>query len=218
MASILQQLDAQIAALFADWNIYTTLICGALVLSVAYPVFFSSEPDLHPFLLARQSSPAYVRQPGESSVYRSFETPHGSPLRRGLNVKDPGAPKWTSGRDGNLRDIWQQAMKGPVSSEVEGTETKAAGNLVTVLGEEEVIKHDWEKLTKDLNAVGQHLREHGGKRVAIYLPNSVEIIVSFFGIYLYPRIDLVANLMAQHPHFTALHLFFYLTNVMSPML
>ena len=178
-SSFIERLDAQLASLFADWNIYTTLICGLLVLYVAYPVFFSREPDLHPFLLARQSSPSYVRQPGESAVYRSLETPHGYPLRKGLNVKDPEAPKWTSGRDGNLRDIWQQAVRGPAASG--GDRVGSNGTLHTVLGKEEVISHQWEKLTKDLNALGQHLRDHGGKRIAIYLPNSVETIVSLFG-------------------------------------
>jgi len=177
--SILQRFDAQLEALFGDWNLYTTLICGVLVLFVAYPLFYSREPDLHPFFLARQSSPSYVRQPGESATYRSLDTPHGYPLRSGLNVKDPGAPKWTSGRDGNLKDIWQQAAKGPIPPD--GSKAGETGKLFTVLGTEELITHDWDRLTKDLHAVGHHLRNHGGKRVAIYLPNSVEMVVTLFG-------------------------------------
>ena len=177
--SLLQQLDSQLEALFAGWSLYTTLICGVLVLYVAYPLFFSREPDFHPFLLARQSSPSYVRQPGESATYRSLDTPHGYPLRKGLNIKDPGAPKWTTGRDGDLKDIWKQAVKGPVDSE--GSGSGGNGRIITVLGKEEVIEREWDKLTKDLNAVGQHLRDHGGKRVAIYLPNSVEMLIALFG-------------------------------------
>lgn len=50
-----------------------------------------------------------------------------------------------------------------------------------MLGREELIQHGWEKLTRDLNAVGQHVRDHGGRRVAVYLPNSVEMVVSLFG-------------------------------------
>ena len=174
--SLLQQLDSQLQALFAGWNIYTTLICGALLLCVAYPLFFSVEPDLHPFFLTHQSSPSPVRQPGESAIYRSLD---GYRLRTGLNVKEPGAPKWADGRDGDLRDIWQQASNGVVTAE--GAKAPEHGRLITILGKEEVIKHDWAKLTKDLNAVGQHLRDHGCKRVAICLPNSVETIVSLFG-------------------------------------
>ena len=177
--SLLQQLDSQLQALFAGWNIYTTLICGVLVLCVAYPLFFSKEPDLHPFFLTHQSSPTPVRQPGESAIYRSLETSHGYRLRTGLNVKEPGAPKWTDGRDGDLRDIWQQASNGVVTAD--GAKNPEHGRLITILGKEEVIKHDWAKHTKDLNAVGQHLRDHGCKRVAICLPNSVETVVSLFG-------------------------------------
>lgn len=94
-------------------------------------------------------------------------------------MKDPGAPKWTSGRDGDLRDIWQQAAKGPITSD--GTKPGETGKLLTVLGTEELITHDWDRLTKDLHGIGNHLRNHGGKRVAIYLPNSVEMVVTLFG-------------------------------------
>ena len=177
--SIFQRLDGQLEALFADWSIYTTLICGVLFLSLTYPLFFYKEPDIHPFLLARQASASYVRQPGESAVYRSLETPHGYPLRSGLNVKDPGAPKWSSGRDGDLRDIWRQALKGVVDPE--GNSTGARGKVISVLGREEVIDRDFETLTKDLVALGQHLKNHGAQRAAIYLPNSAELLTAIFG-------------------------------------
>ena len=177
--SILHQLDGQLEALFADWSIYTTLICGVLVLYLTYPLFFYKEPDIHPFLIARQASASYVRQPGESAVYRSLETPQGYPLRSGLNVKDPGAPKWASGRDGDLRDIWRKALKGVVDSE--GNSTGERGKIISVLGREEIIDHDLETLTKDLIAIGQHLKSHGGRRAAIYLPNSTELLTAIFG-------------------------------------
>lgn len=94
-------------------------------------------------------------------------------------MKDPGAPKWTSGRDGDLRDIWQQAANGSAPSD--GSKPGVTGIVLSVLGKEELIKHEWDELTNDLHAVGQHLRNHGGTRVAIYLPNSVEMVVSLFG-------------------------------------
>ncbi|KAL8822698.1 MAG: hypothetical protein Q9191_006568, partial [Dirinaria sp. TL-2023a] len=181
--SILQRLDGQLEALFADWSIYTTLICGVLFLCLTYPLFLYKEPDIHPFLLARQASASYVRQPGESAVYRSLETPHGYPLRSGLNVKDPGAPRWTSGRDGDFRDVWRQALKGAVDAE--GNTTGARGKLISVLGREEVIDHDFETLTKDLVAIGQHLKSRGGRRAAIYLPNSTELLTAIFASVFY---------------------------------
>lgn len=58
-------------------------------------------------------------------------------LNVGLNVKDPGASKWSRGRDGDLRDVWRQAVRG--TSE-EG-KPSAWGKIMTVLGEEKVIEH-----------------------------------------------------------------------------
>ena len=177
--SILQLLDSQLEQLFAGWNIYTTLICLALVTYLIYPLFFTPEPDTHPFLLARQSQASSVRQPGESAIYRSLETPHGYPLRTGLNVKDPGAQKWTSGRDGDLRDLWKQALNGPTVQD--GKSTGGPGKLLTILGREEVVQYGFDQLTKEINAVGEYVVAHRCARVAMYLPNSVELLVTFFG-------------------------------------
>lgn len=177
--SLLQQLDSQLEYLFAGWNIYTTLICIGLITYLIYPLFFTPEPDTHPFLLARQSSTSHVRQPGESAIYRALETPHGYPLRTGLNVKDPGAQKWTTGRDGDLRDLWRQALKAPLEQDLNNA--GGPGKLLTVLGKEEVVKYGFDQLTKEINAVGEYFVAHGGARIAIYLPNSVELLVTFFG-------------------------------------
>ena len=178
-SSLLQQLDAQLDSLFAGWNIYTTLICIVLGLYLVYPLFYYTEPDTHPMLLARQSSNSYVRQPGESAIYRSLETPHGYSLKSGLNVKDPGAPKWSSGRDGDLRDIWAQVLKGPTGPD--GNPNGSPGKIISVLGKEEVIEHQTSEVMHDINSLGHHLQSHGRRHVAIYLPNSVEMVVSLFG-------------------------------------
>lgn len=58
------------------------------------------------------------------------------PLNTGLNVKDPGASKWSRGRDGDLRDVWRQA----VNSTSEGGKS-TQGKILTVLGAEKVIEH-----------------------------------------------------------------------------
>ena len=177
--SLLQQIDSQLDQLLAGWTIYTTIIALLAVTILVYPLFLSKEPDTHPLLLARQSSASHVRQPGESAVFRSLETPHGYPLRTGLNVKDPGAAKWANGRDGDLRDVWKQAIKAPCGAD--GKPTGEPGKVLTVLGKEEVIEHSFAKLTKEINIVGEYMKEHTGSRVAIYLPNSVELLVAFFG-------------------------------------
>lgn len=179
-ASILQQLDSQLEKILADWSIYTTLIALVLALYLISPLFFYTEPDVHPLLLARQSSASHVRQPKESAVFRSLETPHGYPLKSGLNVKDAGQPKWTSGRDGDLRDVWKRAASGPVDADGKPTGEKT-GKIITTYGKEEVIEYSLEKLSSEINAVGQHMRAHGGNRVAIHMHNSVELLVTLFG-------------------------------------
>ena len=171
--SLLHSVDSYIDGVFAGWNIYTTILTIIFFVYLVYPLFLSQEPDTHPLLLARQSSASPVRQPGESAIYRSQETPHGYPLRAGLNVKDPGSPKWTSGRDGDLKDVWRTALEGD-------SEKKAY--VISVMGKE-TFKHKLEDLTDHINAIGKHIEKQAGKRVAIYLSNSVEFLVAFFGIW-----------------------------------
>lgn len=178
-SSFVQQLDAQLERLFAGYNIYTTLILIGIFTYFVYPLFFSKDPDTHPFLLARQSSASFVRQPGESAIFRSLETPHGYPLRSGLNVKDPGAPKWSSGKDGDLRNVWRKAVQGPTSDD--GKSTGQPGKVLTVLGKAEVVEHKLEDMSKEINALGHFMKQFHDPRVAIYLPNSAELLVTLFG-------------------------------------
>lgn len=178
-SSFIQQLDQQLEKLLSDWSIYTTIIFVSLVAYLLYPVFFHREPDIHPLLLSRQANVAPVRQPGESAIYRAPDIPYGYPLRSGLNVKDPGAPRWQSGRDGDIRDVWKQAIKGPVDSE--GNSSGVPGKIVTILGTEAIVELGFVKLTKEMNALGKHVKDKSGSRVAVYLPNSAEFVVTLFG-------------------------------------
>lgn len=178
--SMFQQLDSQLENILADWNIYTTLIALVLVVFLISPLFLYTEPDVHPLILARQSSASYVRQPKESAIFRSSEILHGYPLKSGLNVKEPGQPKWTSGKDGDLRDVWKRAVSGPVDAEGKPTGGEA-GKVITTYGKEEVIEYSFAKLSCEINAVGQHMKAHGGSRVAIHMHNSVELLVTLFG-------------------------------------
>ena len=178
--SILQQVDSQLENLFAGWNIYTTILALILAAYLVSPLFLYLEPDTHPLLLARQSAASYVRQPQESAVFRSLETPHGYPLKSGLNVKDVGQPKWTSGRDGDLRDVWKRAVLGPVDADGKPTGGES-GKVVATYGKEKAIEYSFAKLSSEINAVGQHMKAHGASRIAIHMPNSVELLVTFFG-------------------------------------
>ena len=138
--NLMLQLDEAITSIIGDWDIYTTAIAAILVTFFAYQVFTSRDPDTHPMLLARQAQASPVRQPGESAVFRSHSAPYGIPLNSGLNIKDPGDSKWARGRDGDLRDIWRRVISGALDRD--GKETGEFGSIMTVLGTENIIKHD----------------------------------------------------------------------------
>ncbi|KAK4179496.1 hypothetical protein QBC36DRAFT_298388 [Triangularia setosa] len=179
--NLLLLLDEGVTGLFKQWNIWTSLIVTLFAGFITYQISTRQDPDIHPFLLARQSQASPVRQPKESSVYRPQAAPHGLPLHTGLNVKDPGANKWARGRDGDLRDIWRQTIAGVQ----EGDDKGAKGRILTVEGTENVKEHDLDALTRQINLIGQHIVGQGGNRVAIYLPNSVELIVTLFACAFY---------------------------------
>lgn len=179
MTNLVEQLDAKLAELLAAWNIYTTLIALVLGAFLVYPLLFWDEPDTHPLLLARQAQPSPIRQPGESVVYRSVEVPYGYPLKTGLNVKDADAPKWSAGRDGDLRDIWHEVVKDASPSSA----ASSASIIMTVYGKDAAFEHDLGDITKAINVIGRHLQTATTSRVAIYLPNSIEYIAAIFSTF-----------------------------------
>ncbi|KAJ6784453.1 hypothetical protein PWT90_09547 [Aphanocladium album] len=181
MSNILETLDAGLTGLFGQWNGYSTGLVTVLVAILGYRILNSTDPDVHPILLARQSTPSSVRNEGESAVYRSPLAPHGMPLNSGLNVKPPGASKWSRGRDGDLRDVWCKVAR--------GGDAGAKGKLLTVHGSQNVEEHNLgrrlthpslDDITRQINLIGQHIAEQGGIRVAVYLPNSIELLAALF--------------------------------------
>ncbi|KAL2133644.1 hypothetical protein VTI74DRAFT_2000 [Chaetomium olivicolor] len=181
-AELLVRLDESVTALFGQWNLWTTVIAVVFAGFLTYQIATRKEADIHPFLLARQAQGSPVRQPGESPIYRSQAAPHGMPLNAGLNVKEPGASKWARGRDGDLRDVWRQAIAGV---QEDGPAKGAKGRVLTVLGTDKVVEHRLADITRQINLIGQHIADHGGNRVAIYLPNSVELVVTLFACAFY---------------------------------
>jgi hypothetical protein len=173
MANAIERVDQQLSLLLADWGVLTTLLALVIAAFVAYPILYPSEPDTHPLLLARQSSVSPVRSKNESALYRSPEVPHGYPLKTGLNVKDEGAARWSPGKNGDMRDIWRVVRRGGENGE--------KGLIMTVLGKEEIIEHDIEELSKEIEIIGMHLKAKGVKSVAIYLPNSIEFLLAISG-------------------------------------
>lgn len=177
--SFISQLDASIGEFFSQWNAASTIIVGLLLIILIYPLFISAEPDIHPFLLARQAAASPIRYPGESATYRSTEIPYGYPLRSGLAIKDPGVSKWVTGRDGDLRDVWRLAVNG--SAKDDGKNVPSTAKISTVLGTEKVIQHDLREVTKDINVVGGFVKKNGGGKVAVCLSNSIELVETIFG-------------------------------------
>jgi acyl-CoA synthetase (AMP-forming)/AMP-acid ligase II len=84
---------------------------------------------------------------------------------------------YSAGKDGDLRDIWRR-----VTGEIplEKSESSGTGKLMTVFGKEEITEHNIADLTKEIAIVGKYLQERGAKRVAVYLPNSVEFLATLF--------------------------------------
>lgn len=96
-------------------------------------------------------------------------------------MKPPGAPAYTAGKDGDLRDIWRR-----VTGEIPLDKNASAGQsgrILTIFGKEDIAEHNTGDLTKEINIIGKYLQEHGAKRVAVYLPNSVEFLASIFSVY-----------------------------------
>jgi hypothetical protein len=187
MSNFIELLDTKLTEALQSWNMYTTLLVVAITSYLIYTVTTAQDPDTHPMSLLSQSVASVVRQPGESAVYRSPDTRYGFPLRTGLNLKSPGAPAWASGKDGDLRDIWRRVtgelppepsatgMGSPSASEV------TPPKILTVMGTEEVIEHPISGITKKIMIVGEHIKKIGGRRVALYLPNSIEFLTAVFG-------------------------------------
>ncbi|KAJ5494949.1 hypothetical protein N7539_000065 [Penicillium diatomitis] len=175
--SVLERVDAAIEGLLAEWSIFTSVIAAALVLFGIYSVVSIKDPDVHPFLLARQSTGSPIRQAGESATFRGLETPYGYPLRQGLGVKDPGTPKWTAGRRGDLRDIWRTAVRGALNED--GTTSGKQGKIYTVLGKR-AVEHTLGQVTQEINVIGRHFQKAGVKTVAVCLTDSIEHLASIF--------------------------------------
>lgn len=146
--NLMLTLDETVTSVLGQWDIYTSTIAAVLIGLFAYQIFTSRDPDAHPMLLARQAQASPVRQPGQSSVFRSHSAPHGIPLNSGLNVKDPSDSKWARGKDGDLRDIWRKTISGVIDQQ--GNATGEIGDIITVLGVENVIKHELGKLSSDI--------------------------------------------------------------------
>ncbi|EMC93947.1 hypothetical protein BAUCODRAFT_214756 [Baudoinia panamericana UAMH 10762] len=197
MSNYLEQTDALLASFLSDWGFLTTILAVVIAGLLAYPFLFAEEPDTHPLLLARQSSSAPVRNKNESAAYRSPEVPYGTSLKSGLNVRDAGAPRWASGKDGDLRDVWREVLRGGSVGD-DGKEVPK-GLVMTVLGREELVEHDITDLSREIGIIGRHLKQAGVKSVAIYLPNGPEYLLTIFSCAFYGLTSVLLPYNQPHP-------------------
>ncbi|RMZ76587.1 hypothetical protein DV737_g4761, partial [Chaetothyriales sp. CBS 132003] len=179
-------LDAIVTDFLSTWSTTTTILLVTLLTILIYPLLTAKDPDVHPYILARQSTPSPIRHPGKSAVYRALDVPHSYPLKSGLGVKDANSPKWSPGRKGDVRDILRQAARGPEDQAGGGFDASKAGKLLTVLGSEKVVEKGIAEVTEQVNAVGWWLKKQEGVgRCAVYLSNSVELLVLVFAAAFY---------------------------------
>jgi hypothetical protein len=178
MANIWEQIDEKLLEVVSAWNLATVVLIVLIVGVGAYSIFTLQDPDIHPMILQRQAYASQVRHKGESAVYRSPETPEGVSLKTGLNTRIPTDPPYSGGRDGDLRYIWKAITGEWPRNATEKSPKKQ--EIRTVYGKEQIETHDLQALNKEIILIGEHLHRHGSKRVAIYLPNSIEFLSTVF--------------------------------------
>ncbi|SZE99912.1 unnamed protein product [Blumeria hordei] len=183
MDNLLLKLDQYVVSIISRWDFLSTVLFAGSIFSFFYLIINHRDPDAHPFLLARQSHPSQVRHEGESAVFRNLSAPHGGPLNSGLNIKVSGISKWAKGKDGDLRDVWRKVVSG--AQDRQGSDTGISGKFYTILGSDKITEHDRADITRAINFIGKHIRQEGGARVAIYLPNSIEFLAALFACSFY---------------------------------
>jgi hypothetical protein len=148
-----------------ELDILSFILLAIIVILLIIPVLFPADPDTFPFILNNQSQPSKVRHPKESAIYRHRDQPHGYPLITGLSLRKG----YEAPRDGDLRDIWEIGLQKNVTLGI-----VRGGRCV------------YEKLSdrqEELKKLGSGLKELAGEngKVAIYLPNTIENLLTSFG-------------------------------------
>lgn len=85
---------------------------------------------------------------------------------------------YSAGKDGDLRDIWRR-VTGEIPLD-KGASSSGSAHIMTVFGKDGVTEHPLEEVTKEIAVIGKHLQGRGTKRVAVYLPNSLEFLCTLF--------------------------------------
>jgi acyl-CoA synthetase (AMP-forming)/AMP-acid ligase II len=104
---------------------------------------------------------------------------------------------YSAGRDGDLRDVWRR-VTGEIPIE-KSSDTSAKGKIMTVLGKEQLIEHSIDDITAEISIIGKYLRDHGAKKVALYLPNSIELLAALFAGAFYGFSPVLIPYNQPHP-------------------
>jgi len=184
MITLLGELDIILLSLVSQADLLTSLLAVLIGLVVTYSLTWSRQPDVHPMILGRQSYVGRVRNINESPIYHSLDAPGGR-MRTGLGIRLAQDRPYAPARDGDLRHIWLvvtgQAVFPTAATRL--VQNKPAGTKQTIftisgLG---AVRHVPDDVTREISAVGCYLRKCGSNRVAVYLPNSVELLATVFG-------------------------------------
>jgi len=104
---------------------------------------------------------------------------------------------YSAGKDGDLRDIWRR-VTGEIPLDKNASSSGTA-KIFTVFGKEAVNENSIADITREINVIGKHLRDHGAKKVAIYLPNSVEFLAALFAGAFYGYTPILIPYNQPHP-------------------
>jgi len=103
---------------------------------------------------------------------------------------------YTAGRDGDLRDIWRR-VTGEIPLE-KAASSSGTAKIMTVFGKETITEHNIADITREITIIGKHLKDHGAKRVAIYLPNSLEFLATLFAGAFYDFVPILIPYNQPH--------------------
>jgi acyl-CoA synthetase (AMP-forming)/AMP-acid ligase II len=104
---------------------------------------------------------------------------------------------YSAGKDGDLRDIWRRVI-GEIPLE-RGATSSGTATVMTVYGKEDLSEHKVDGISKEIAIIGKHLQDHTAKRVAIYLPNSIEFLAALFAGAFYGFTPILIPFNQPHP-------------------
>jgi acyl-CoA synthetase (AMP-forming)/AMP-acid ligase II len=104
---------------------------------------------------------------------------------------------YSAGKDGDLRDIWRR-VTGEIPLEKKASSSGTA-SILTVFGKEDISEHSIPEVSKEIATIGKHLQDRGAKRVAIYLPNSIELLATLFAGAFYGFSPILIPYNQPHP-------------------